>query len=200
MLQKSADRLICILGSPRRDGNSDTLAKRFMLGASESGIESKIIIPSELGISWCTGDNQCFKDGRCIIRDGMNEIYELVINSKWLLIATPVYFMGPPAPLKAFIDRFQAVWARARILNSFDPDDPERRESHKAYAIVVASQSNPKMVKPALSIIKAFFNVTGFSYGGELIATGLESKNDALRNKDISERAYSLGRNLKSHE
>ncbi len=200
MHQKSYDRLICILGSPRRDGNSDTLAKRFIIGASESGIESKVIIPSELGISWCTGDNQCFKHGRCIIMDGMNEIYELVINSKWLLIASPVYFMGPPAPLKAFIDRFQAIWARARILNSFDPDDPERRGSHKAYAIVVASQSDPKMVKPTLSIIKAFVNVIGFSYAGELIATGLESKNDALHNKDILERAYSLGRNLKTLE
>ncbi|MGQ9603179.1 MAG: flavodoxin family protein [bacterium] len=196
MSEQGDNRLVCILGSPRRDGNSDTLAKSFILGASQIGIESEFIIPSEIGISWCTGDNQCFKDGKCIIRDGMHDIYELVINSRWLLIASPVYFMGPPAPLKAFIDRFQAIWARARILKNFDPDDPKRRDSHIAYLILVASHSDPKMVKPALSIIKAFINVIGFSYAGELIATGLESKQDALRNGDLMERAYSLGRNL----
>lgn len=192
------EHLTCILGSPRRGGNSDTLAERFIQGASTLRIRSQVIIPSELGINWCTGDNQCFRDGNCIIRDGMNEIYETVINSKWLLIATPVYFMGPPASLKAFIDRFQAVWARARILKTFDPDDPERRKNHKAYLILVASQTDDKVLKPALSIIKAFINVIGFSYAGELLANGLDLKQDASLRNDLLERAYSMGANLNS--
>lgn len=190
------EQLVCILGSPRRHGNSDTLAERFIQGASTRQIKSRIIIPSELGITWCTGDNQCFRDGNCIIRDGINEIYEVVINSRWLLIATPVYFMGPPGCLKAFIDRFQAVWARAKILKMFNPDDPERRKVHKAFVILVASQTDPKVVKPALSILKAFINVIGFSYAGELLAMGLDSKQDASLRNDLLEHAYRMGANL----
>ncbi len=184
-----------ILGSPRRRGNSDALAMEFLKGAADQGCAHNLIVPTDLGISPCDGNSLCVKDGICIIRDGMNELYGQVLESRYLLIASPVYFMGPPGGLKAFIDRFQAVWARSAVLKTFDPDSAERRAGHKAFAILTgATEDKPAMYRPTISIIKAFLNVTGFDYSGELIATGLDGPGDALRRKDLLAEARKAGK------
>jgi multimeric flavodoxin WrbA len=192
------NRLItAILGSPRRRGNGDILAHEFLKGAASRGYRHDVIVPTDLAISPCDGGNQCLADGNCIIRDGMNEIYDRVLASTRLLIATPVYFMGPPGSLKCFIDRFQAVWARSAILKTFDPDTPERRSSHRAFVIYTcAAKKDPKMYRPAVSIIKAFLNVTGFAYAGELIAAGLEKMDAASGRPDLLKQAFSAGRSF----
>ena len=190
------DRMItAILGSPRRRGNSDALAIKFLEGAAERGCDHKLIVPSDLGISPCDGDGLCLKDGSCIIRDGMNEIYGQVLESRYLLIASPVYFMGPPGSLKAFIDRFQAVWARGAVLGTFDPDSIQRRAGHRAFAIITgATEEKPAMYRPTISVIKAFLNVTGFDYSGEIIATGLDRPDDVLKREDLLALARKAGR------
>ena len=187
------NQVICILGSPRREGNTDRLAREFLRGVESQGLQTKTIIPTELGISWCDGGNQCFVDGQCIIRDGMNDIYDEILATTHLVVATPVYFMGPPGSLKAFIDRFQAVWARTAILKTFDPDDAERRTRHKAFAIIAASSDKPKMIQPTLSILKAFFNVIGFTYSGELIAQGIDRRDDIIKRTQLLAQAYQAG-------
>jgi hypothetical protein len=195
--------ILAILGSPRRRGNTDTLAEEFLRGAAgedagngaTSGAITRTIIPSELGLAPCDGDNRCSADGRCAIADGMNQIYDEVLAAPRLLLATPVYFMGPPGSLKCFIDRFQAVWARSEILKTFDPDDPARRRSHRAFAIYAcAAADDRKIVRPAVSIVKAFCNVAGFDYAGEMIAAGLEGPGDAAKRPDLLKAAYAAGR------
>jgi multimeric flavodoxin WrbA len=187
--------LVAILGSPRRGGNSDTFAKEFLRGARASGATSLTLIPTDLGISPCDGDNRCFAGGKCVIRDGMNEIYDRILAANRLLVATPVYFMGPPGSLKCFMDRFQAVWARANILKTFDPESDDRRKSHRAFAIFTGAVTDkPSYYRPAVSIVKAFLNVAGFEYSGEIIATGLEGPGDADGREDLLELAYSSGK------
>ncbi len=184
-------QVLAVLGSPRRGGNTDTLAAEFLRGAAAEGFEPAYIIPTDLGISACDGMNQCFETGRCVILDGMNEIYEKVLGASHVLVATPVYFMGPPGSLKSFIDRFQAVWARFEILDQPRPDAARR----KGFAIVAgAAPEEGKMYRPTVSIIKAFLSVTGFTYAGEIIATGLDEKGQAERKSDLLARAFEAGK------
>ena len=187
--------ILAVLGSPRRDGNSDILAAEFLRGAASAGFTARFIIPTDLGMSPCDGMSQCFKTGRCVIQDGMNEAYEDVLGATHILIATPVYFMGPPGSLKTFIDRFQAVWARHEILKQPKPDSAGR----KGFAIIVgATQDEGRMYRPTISIVKAFLNVTGFTYSGELLATGLDEKVEAGERKDLLARAFDAGREFVS--
>lgn len=189
-----AGRVAAVLGSPRRRGNSDTLALEFLRGAQTCGVGHALIIPTDLGLGPCDGQNRCFENGICSINDGMNDVYDEVLHSPFLLIATPVYFMGPPGTLKSFIDRFQAVWARSAILGSFNPDSPERRMKHKCFAILVgATRDDMNMYKPTRSILKAFANVIGFDYSGELIAPGLDRPGDAAHRDDLLKQAFEAG-------
>ena len=170
--------------------------REFLRGAEASGAAARMLVPSRAWVSRpCDGDNRCFTDGRCVIRDGINAIYDQVLASEYLLVATPVYFMGPPGSLKAFIDRFQAVWARAAILKTFDPDGPEHRARHRMFAIYVGAASDkPNYFRPAVSIIKAFSNVIGFAYTGEIIAAGLDRPSDAAGREDLLKQAFEAGR------
>ena len=59
---------------------------------------------------------------------------------------------------------------------------------------VKATEAKPGTYRPAASIIKAFFNVTGFTYAGELIAAGLDEIGDSARRQDLVEQAYTSGR------
>jgi multimeric flavodoxin WrbA len=193
-VEESRPGMVAILGSPRRGGNSDTLAAEFLKGAASAGLAAKVIIPTDLALAPCDGKNRCFADGNCMIADGMDAIYDEVLAARRLVVATPVYFMGPPGSLKSFIDRFQAVWARSEILDTFDPASPDRRRDHKAFAIVTCGVKNdPGAYRPAVSIVKAFANVTGFDYAGELIATGLEHVDDASRRDDLLRQAFAAG-------
>jgi multimeric flavodoxin WrbA len=182
--------ILAVLGSPRREGNTDTIAAEFLRGTSSAGFEPRFIIPTDLGLSPCDGMNQCFKTGTCVIKDGMNDIYEQVLKATHILIATPVYFMGPPGSLKSFIDRFQAVWARFEVLGKPRPDAGIR----KGFAIIAgATPDRGAMYRPTMSIIKAFFNVTGFSLAGSIVATGLDDKADAAGRKDLLPTAFQAG-------
>jgi multimeric flavodoxin WrbA len=193
-VEQAETDLIAIMGSPRRGGNSDTLAREFLRGAVAAGARPKTLIPTDMGLSPCDGDNRCFTDGRCVIRDGMNGIYGQILAARYLVIATPVYFMGPPGSLKSFIDRFQAVWARGTILKTFDPDSAEHRGNHKTFAIYVGAVSDkPNYYRPAVSIVRAFSNVIGFTYSGEIIATGLDRPDDAERRTDLLRQAFEAG-------
>jgi multimeric flavodoxin WrbA len=188
-------RVLAVLGSPRRNGNTDTIITEFLRGAASAGFEPKFIVPTDLGISPCDGMNQCFETGRCVIKDGMNAVYEDVLSATHIVIATPVYFMGPPGTLKSFIDRFQAVWARFEILK----EPPPAAAGRKGFAIVAgATPEEGKMYRPTISIIKAFFNVTGFSYAGDMIAAGLDDGVEAGERRDLLSRAFEAGRTFVS--
>jgi hypothetical protein len=54
------------------------------------------------------------------------------------------------------------------------------------------------MYKPARSILKAFFNVTGFDYAGDLIAAGLDKPGDAAKRDDLLKRAFETGQTFVS--
>lgn len=205
MAEKEGDRehqgiarrgsVLAVLGSPRRNGNTDILAAEFLRGAAAAGFQPEFIIPTDLGMSPCDGMSQCFETGKCAIQDGMNEAYEDVLGATHILVATPVYFMGPPGSLKSFIDRFQAVWARFEILKEPRPDASTR----KGFSIIVgATPEEGRMYRPTVSIIKAFLNVTGFTYSGELVATGLDEKVEAGEKKDLLAKAFEAGREFVS--
>jgi len=185
--------LVAIYGSPRRGGNTDTLLNEFLKGASSQRCIQRVIVPSELGISPCQGLNQCFKDGACVIKDGMSEILEEVRQASHLVVASPVYFMGPPASLKIFIDRFQPMWAWYNILGREKPDKKER----KGFIIITqATKEDTAMYRPTLSILRAFLSVTQFSQAGELIAQGLDEKDDARQDTTLLRQAFEAGKSF----
>lgn len=98
-------KLMIVNGSPRRNGCDAILASEASRMASEHGYESETVNVYDLNLNGCKGCMGCKKTGRCVQKDGMNDILDRIRGSDMLLLTTPVYFSGETGPFKTFIDR-----------------------------------------------------------------------------------------------
>ena len=99
-------KILCLLGSPRRKGNSATVAARLMERAAELGAEVETIYLNELSYKGCQGCYAC-KTGSevCVIKDDLAPVLEKVKQADALVLASAVYYGDITAQLKGFIDR-----------------------------------------------------------------------------------------------
>lgn len=69
-------RILIISTSPRKGGNSDTLAHEFERGAREAGHETEFINLCDKSIAFCRGCLTCVGTNRCVIKDAADAIVE----------------------------------------------------------------------------------------------------------------------------
>lgn len=101
-------RILVLSGSPRKGGNSDLLAAEFAASAQEKGHEVDVVRVAERKIGGCAGCERCWENGGapCVQKDGMQELYPMLNLADMVVFATPCYYFGFPAQLKAVMDRF----------------------------------------------------------------------------------------------
>lgn len=93
-------------GSPRKGGSTDRLVEAFAKGVDKSRHSVKIFSVNEHRVGPCLGCNVCKgAESRCVQQDDMEECYQMLSEAEMLVIASPVYFFGISAQLKAVIDR-----------------------------------------------------------------------------------------------
>ncbi|MCX5909437.1 MAG: flavodoxin family protein, partial [Deltaproteobacteria bacterium] len=99
-------KITCLLGSPRPDGNSATLAKHFCSTAEKLGATVQTFSLNTLHYKGCQGCMACkTKMDKCILQDDLTQVLESIRESDVLVMATPVYMVEMTSPLRAFIER-----------------------------------------------------------------------------------------------
>ena len=104
--KKSTGRVLGIVGSPRRGGNTEILVDEVLAGAEADGALTEKVILSKLNIGPCRGCDACGKTGKCVQQDDMHTLLEQMERSQVWVLGTPVYYWGPTAQFKAFVDRW----------------------------------------------------------------------------------------------
>jgi multimeric flavodoxin WrbA len=101
-------KVLAVSSSPRRDGNSRLLAEAVLAGAADAGHETELVDLDEVLDGFLRDCRTCRgPDGECTIGDRYGEVLlERVLPADALVFATPLYWYGVSASLKAFIDRF----------------------------------------------------------------------------------------------
>ena len=189
-------QVLGIAGSPRRNGNTELLIREFMRGAEAGGHETELIILSELKISPCTSCGSCQKTGKCIMIDDMQPMHKKLLEADCIVFASPIYFGGVSAQLKAFIDRCQALWSRKYILKQalISPD----REKRLGYFISTAGTKDyNKVFEGAIYTVKAIFSTLDIKYTGELLFKDMENKGDTLNHPDAMQMVFEAGSTLR---
>jgi len=102
-------------GSPRKNG--DTAAMLAVLRENLRGEVTQIDC-YRAGISPCVDCRWCTKNPGCAIKDGMQEIYPVLESCDNIVIATPVYFSLPTAPVLSVASRFQTYFCASFIRKS----------------------------------------------------------------------------------
>ena len=111
----SGKRVLALYGSPKRDGPTGAMLDAFCKGlAADTRVE--VFDAFARPVRPCTGCGGCERNGSCVVRDGMDEVYRAMEEADGLVIATPVYNLSFPAPLKAVVDRMQCYWSRRFLL------------------------------------------------------------------------------------
>ncbi len=101
-------KVLGIVGSPRKNGNSDMLAAHCLKAVAEEGLDTEIIQLAGLDIRPCNACNACMvcsKEELCPIDDDLFPIYLRMKEADGIILATPVYFGSATGLAKAFMER-----------------------------------------------------------------------------------------------
>ena len=99
-------KIVCLLGSPRKNGNSATVAEKLLMRSRELGAETETIYLNGMNYRGCQACYACKQGSEdCVIQDDLQPVLEKVRQADAVVLASPVYYGEVTAQLKAFIDR-----------------------------------------------------------------------------------------------
>lgn len=181
-------KLAAFLGSPRPNGNTDTLAEAVLDGVRGAGGEVESFALRALKVHPCTGCDNCWKKGRpCIFVDDGAVLYDAMARADVFLFATPVYWYGPTAIMKAFIDRLVVF------------NKPQGRPLVKGKAAVLVSaweEKGSEAVDPMVKLFELGFRYLELRFVDRLLVDGVGPKGAIREKPEALERARALGRSL----
>jgi len=185
-------KVLGILGSPRREGNTEILLDEALRGASDHGGLCEKIILRDLKITPCLEIYKCAEDGVCAIQDEMQGLFPKIIQAERLILASPIFFYSVPALAKAMIDRCQSLWAKKYILKLPVSPIAER----KGVFISVAATRGKKLFDGVRLTVKYFFDAIDVAYSDELFVRGADEKGEVRDQPEALKAAYDLGQRL----
>ena len=86
-------KVLAIVSSPRKGGNSELLVDEFVKGAKESGHMVEKVCLRGKKIAPCLACEACLKNGgTCVQKDDMTEVLAKLIAAEVIVLSTPVYY------------------------------------------------------------------------------------------------------------
>ena len=194
-------KIIVISTSLRHGLNSNMLAEKFIEGAKAAGNEVEKISLVGQNIQFCKGCMACQKQGRCVIKDDVNDImakvlkadvicwatpiyyYEMSGQMKTLIWATPIYYYEMSGQMKTLIDRMNAMYEQ----------DYQFRD---VYLLTTAAEDEAETPKRAETGLTGWIDCYPKSrLAGTLFCGGVNEAREIEGNPKLQE-AYELGKRV----
>lgn len=116
-------RVVAILGSPRKNGNSSSLAQIILDKVVDQGANPEVYSLNSLNFKGCQGCSACKgKSEKCVVNDDLAMVLQSVIDCDLLILATPVYWGDISGQMKLFVDRTYSF---------LKPDFKDREDKHR---------------------------------------------------------------------
>lgn len=176
-------KVLIISTSPRKGGNSDTLAEAFARGARESGHQVETVALRDKTIGFCKGCLACQSTQRCVIRDDADSIAQKMLTADVIAFATPVYYYGMCGQMKTMLDRANPLFTADYAFRDI-------------YLLAAAAEEEPHTVDGTVTGLQGWVDcfekarLAGTVFAGGVTAVGEIQGHEAL------DRAYEMGRNL----
>lgn len=180
-------KVLGIVGSPRKNGNTHALVSRMLEGAAAEGAQTELLFLNELTINECDGCHVCWMGKPCSKRDDMNALYERINKADALVLGTPVYWYAPTALMKGFMDRF--VYYNCEHNRQYVQNKP-------VLLTVPYEETDEATVAPVVQFFEKSLSYLGMSLKDRLTVGGLEKKGAVTACADVMEQAYLQGKQL----
>ncbi len=182
-------KVLVVLGSPRRHGNSAVLAEMIAKGAESAGAQVETVFLHDLEIAPCRSCYACQKPKSrgCAIDDDMQDIYRSMLDAEAWVIASPVFWFTMSAQTKLWMDRCFALSAYAE--NPF---------SGKRVAVAMSYGGEDPFDSGCVNALRTFQDAYGY-VGAKIVGFVYGSAMDAgaiRENKALMKTAEDLGRQL----
>jgi len=136
-------KILGIVGSKRKNGNTAALVKKTMTPFEESELfETEIIYIGDLNIEGCRGCEGCAVTNRCVIKDDMQEVYKKLRQADSIIAGSPTYFYNMTSEMKKFIDRCYCFCSFDKSDRSVWISEFEQGPQKYAGIIAVSEQNN----------------------------------------------------------
>lgn len=183
-------RVLSIVGSPRKKGNSATLAQEVCKAAESQGHKTETVFLYDLDIKGCLACMACHagKVKICVHKDDFTKLAEKIIKADCLIVSSPIYMGQISGPLKTFFDRW------CTFINK---DFSIRHVSGKKFVTITTSGAPAKTYSGATDYLthwmSEFFKL---DHCGSLIGGNLFAPGEVVDKKKLMKEAATLGKTL----
>jgi multimeric flavodoxin WrbA len=194
-------KVMAIIGSPRKGGNTELLVDRVIEGCRSKGnAEIEKVFIADRNIQYCSGCLTCTfpppGTGKCVLRDDMDVLIEKIRESDAFIFGTPNHMRTVSAPLLNFLARMLPL-LRYEIEyddkgNMIGATGVSKIQDKKAAMVI--SQGDPFFSSPLVHMVLER-NLRDFRLKlvGDVISTGNLQKQDVAGKEEDLKAAFELG-------
>ena len=176
-------QILVISTSPRKGGNSDTLANAFVQGAREAGHRVEKVSLCDKTIGFCKGCLTCVKTQRCVIRDDADTIARQMLTADVLVFATPIYYYGMCGQMKTLLDRANPLYSAEYRFRD-------------VYLLAAAAEEDEHTVDGAVTGLQGWIDCFDKArLAGSVFAGGVTSVGE-IQGHAALKQAYEMARNI----
>ncbi len=186
--------VLAFQGSPRKKGNTEVLLQAIEQGVQAAGGKFELVRLYDLNIHPCIGCGGCNKTGKCVLEDDMTGLYEKIVASKRVIIASPIYFYNVTAQAKAFIDRTQALWSWKYLLKR--KGEWQAASGRVGYFVSVAATKGAKVFEGSVLTAKYAFDAMDMEYGGEFLVKHVDKIGEMAGHEEELKKAEEFGKSI----
>ena len=179
-------KAVAIVGSPRKSGNTEILARHTLKAIAEEGLDTELVSLAGMDIRPCNACMVCRESGeeKCPIDDDLMPLYEKIKEADAVILGAPVYYGSATALLKAFMERCGYMGGPKRVF-----------AGKVGGPLVVARRAGQNFT---FAQIMFWFHILGFFMPGSTywnIAFGRE-KGEVDKDEEGLEIAWNFGKNV----
>ena len=180
-------KVYAIVGSYRKEGNTDIIIEEILKGAREQGAEAEKVFVDDLEIKSCQGCYECKKEGKCKIEDDVIKVVRKIDEADGVIVGSPNYGNHLTGQLKILLDRMMGVINKVTYKPGKGREAMSLLQPKKRNIITVITNGapEPKCADDALKLTRMMFG--SFSNGGtmeEIIATSVTGHGQILMSQE----------------
>jgi multimeric flavodoxin WrbA len=176
-------KVLGLVGSPRREGNTDLLVNAILFGAGAAGHLTEKIYLYDIKIEPCLDCAGCKTNGgKCVVSDRMKGVYPKLSEADVIVFGTPLYWYGPSAKMKLLIDRLRPFISSGKLKG-------------KRAVLVIPSEEGAEACRSLVDMFERSFEYLQVPIVGKILAQASE-KGEIRKQPKLLDEAFALGKSL----
>ncbi len=189
-------KVLGVIGSPRKKGNTAVLVQKALNAVREEWIETEAIFLKDYKIKDCQRCDKCADSLKCSINDDMQKLYPKILEADGIIMGSPTYYYNITGYMQAFINRLYCFLSIPKEDRSCYVGINEALGFKFAVIIGVCEQPEESFMGFTCHVMKKSVIDLGYRPIQTVLATHLDKVGDALKDEKILMEAEKAGKKL----